>query len=109
MKQENVFPVALSATEQSQGRLKKKGQRANGKIHSIWVKPCHKGNINEPEVLREGGKEEARGNGSHMDLRGHRHHSYAVHLMKQSNPEAHELLVRSHSRLIFSPTLSRTQ
>ncbi len=53
------------------------------------MKPCHKGNTNEPEVLREGeGEAAVGGNGLHMDLKEHRHHSYVVHLMKQNNPGA---------------------
>lgn len=119
MKQENVFPVSLLATEQSLSRLRT-GQRANGKIHSIQVKPCHKGNTNEPEVLREGGEEEeeaAGGNGLHMDLKEHRHHSYVVYLMKQSNPGAHVSLslslsaaaVHTHFCLIFCNTFTHTR
>lgn len=50
MKQEEeIFPVTPSAAEQSGGRL-----GASGKIHSV-LKPRHKGNTNEAEVLREGG------------------------------------------------------
>lgn len=44
-----IFLVTLTATEQSGGHL-----GVSGKIHSVYVKPRHKGNTNEPEVLREG-------------------------------------------------------
>lgn len=35
------------------------------------------------------------GNGLHMDLKEHRHHSYVVYLTKQSNPGAHVSLSAS--------------
>lgn len=80
----------------------RKSQKGNGKIHGIQVKPCHKGNTNEPEVLRVG--EEEGGNGLHMDLKEHRHHSYVVYLMKLSNPGAHVSppLLLFHTHFCFS-------
>lgn len=41
------------------------------------------------------------GNGLHMDLKEHRHHSYVVYLMKQSNPGARLLLLHTHVYLPF--------
>lgn len=84
------------------------GQKENGKIHGIWVKSCYKGNTNEPEVLREEVGEG--GNGLHMDLKEHKHRSYVVYLMKQTNPGVHFspqlllLLLQSsvHSRFSFT-------
>lgn len=102
-KQENVSLVSLLATEQTVSCLTM-GQEGNGKIHGIQVKPCHKGNTNEPEVLREGEEEEDGGNGLHMDLKERRHNSYVVYLMKQSNPSAHvsPLLLFYHSSFFYS-------